>query len=209
MHFIREYFIKDPSICDIVYDACKKLKAAGYGAPGTFYSKGEPQPDWVDPKKIKESWDINPVDFATLYPKGPSELRLDEVAVEMNQEILPKYYDDIGLVFGGDLFPIKPPHFQLYEPGGGYKVWHYDAAGARVHRQFVYIMYLNDVPDGGTEFRDWNYTCKAEKGKVLIFPSNFCFVHRSQISYTSEKGIMTGWIDTDLIAMLRDDLIER
>ena len=205
MHFIREYFISDPSICDLVFDALKKLKSNGYGSPGSFYVPEELELD-IDVKDVKDSWDIIPPDFAKMYPKGPSELRLDEIADEFNQVILPKYYNEIGLIFRGELFPFKPPHFQLYEPGGGYKVWHCDANGARIHRQFVYIMYLNDVPDGGTEFRDWNYVCKAEKGKVLVFPANFCFVHRSQVSQTSEKAIMTGWIDADLISMMKTEM---
>ena len=71
-----------------------------------------------------------------------------------------------------------------------------------MHRMFVFILYLNDVPDGGTEFRDYDYTCKAEKGKVLFFPANFCFVHRSQVSYTSQKAIFTGWIDCDMPSLL-------
>jgi hypothetical protein len=211
MHYIREYFITDPSICDEVFDACKKLKSNGYGSPGVVHATfldtvtNKIVIDDSSLNQVKDSWDIMPMDFAEMYPKGPSELRLDELADELNEAIFPKYYNDISLTFTGDLFLTKPPHFQLYEPGGGYKVWHCDANGQKIHRMFVFILYLNDVPDGGTEFRDWNYTCKAEKGKVLMFPSNFCFVHRSQISHTSEKAIMTGWIDTDLVAMLRGE----
>ena len=203
MHFIREYFIRDPSICDIVYDACKKLKSKGYGSPGTAYVPGAPKD--FDMTEIKDSWDIMPIDFRDMYPKGPSELRLDELAAEINQVILPRYYNDIELIFRGELFSLKPPHFQLYEPGGGYKVWHADSTGENIHRMFVYILYLNDVPDGGTEFKHQNYTCKAEKGKMLIFPANFCYVHRGQISHTTEKAIMTGWIDTDLVAILKGE----
>lgn len=210
MHFIREYFIKDPSICDVVFDALKKLKSNGYGSPGVVHSMvldsatNKMVKSDISASEAKESWDIMPADFSDMYPKGPSELRLDEIADELNEVIFPKYYDDISLDFTGDLFLIKPPHFQLYEPGGGYKLWHCDANGQKIHRMFVFILYLNDISDGGTEFRDWNYTCKAEKGKVLMFPANFCFIHRSQISYTSEKAIMTGWIDTDLVEMLRE-----
>lgn len=204
MHFIREYFIKDPSICDIVYDATKKLKEKGYGQPGSAYTPNAPE--GFDISEIKSSWDIIPPDFAEMYPEGPSCLGLDKLANELNDKIFPRYYQDIDLQFRGELFCLKPPQFQLYEPGDGYKIWHSDATGKHIHRMFVYILYLNDVPDGGTEFKHQNYTCKAEKGKVLMFPANFCYVHRSQVSYTSKKAIMTGWIDTDLIEMLRDEL---
>jgi hypothetical protein len=201
MFFIREYFIKDPSICDLLFDVTKGLKEKGYGQPGTAWSPDAPED--YDMTEAKDSWDILPADFAEMYPKGPSSLGMDKLANELNQEIFPKYYQDIDLNFRGELFCMNPPQFQLYEPGGGYKKWHADATGKYTHRMFVYILYLNDVPDGGTEFRDWNYTCKAERGKVVIFPANFTHVHRGQISHTSEKTIMTGWIDTDIVELLR------
>ena len=108
MHFIREYFIRDPSICDIVYNACKKLKSKGYGSPGTAYVPGAPKD--FDMTEIKDSWDIMPIDFRDMYPKGPSELRLDELAAEINQVILPRYYNDIELIFRGELFSARE-HF--------------------------------------------------------------------------------------------------
>jgi len=202
MHFIREYYISDPSICDIVFDALKKLKSNGYGRPGSTYTT---ENESVEIKEVKESWDICVPDFAEMYPNGPGELRLDELSKELNEVIIPQYFDDIELLFKGQIFPLKPPHFQLYEPGGGYKVWHSDSLGSKIHRMFVFILYLNDVPDGGTEFKHQNYTCEAKKGKIVFFPANFCYVHRSQVSYTSEKAIMTGWLDADLVSILRGD----
>ena len=201
MHFIREYMLSDPSICDTIYDALKNLKSKGYGAPGqTFQAAGDAGD--IDPNTIKESWDIMTTDFKDLYPKGPSEIGLDVVYNEIDQIIKPQYFNDIQLYFAGRLFSYYFPHFQLYEPGQGYKVWHVDAIGAKMHRQFVFILYLNDVPDGGTKFRDYDITVEAKKGKVLFFPANFCFVHRSEISYTSHKAIMTGWIDCNVMSIL-------
>ena len=57
---------------------------------------------------------------------------------------------------------------------------------------------MNDVPGGGTEFLGHKYICEAKKGKVLMFPANFCYPHRSQISKTHEKYILTGWATTVL-----------
>jgi len=202
-NFIREYFIRDPEICDGVVDALEKLKAAGHGRPGVSYMPDAP--DDFDFKSVKDSWDLVPPDFAKMYPNGPKELRLDEIADEMNNELFPRYYKDIELHFRGELFSIRPPQFQMYEPGGGYKVWHCDAQGVMIHRVFVYILYLNDLSDGGTEFKHQNVRVKAEKGKVLMFPANFCYIHRSEVSHTSKKYIMTGWMDTDLVEMLTEE----
>ena len=58
MFFIREYFIKDPSICDLLFDVTKGLKEKGYGQPGTAWSPDAPED--YDMTEAKDSWDILP-----------------------------------------------------------------------------------------------------------------------------------------------------
>ena len=94
---------------------------------------------------------------------------------------------------GGALAPMARSYFQYYKPGAGYHAWHCDAFGDVVARHLAFILYMNDVPGGGTEFLHQRYICEAKKGKVLIFPASFVFPHRSQISQTHEKYILTGW----------------
>ena len=93
---------------------------------------------------------------------------------------------------------VKLPHFQYYKPGGGYHAWHCDAMGDCIDRHLVFNLYLNDVPNGGTEFLHQKYICEAKKGKILIFPANFSYSHRGQISMTHEKYILTGWANASL-----------
>ena len=57
----------------------------------------------------------------------------------------------------------------------------------------VFMTYLNDVLDGGTEFKYQKLITKAKKGLTLIWPSDFTHTHKGQISNTSEKYIITGW----------------
>jgi hypothetical protein len=108
-------------------------------------------------------------------------------------EFIPRYYKDVDASWHQELEFKFLPHFQHYKPGGGYHAWHCDATGDTVNRHLVFLLYLNDVPGGGTEFRGVEYICEAKKGKVLMFPANFCYPHRSQISQTHEKYILTGW----------------
>ena len=56
------------------------------------------------------------------------------------------------------------------------------------------MTYLNNLDDGGTHFKYYNYTTKAIKGKTLIWPAAFTHTHVGQISYTKEKTIVTGWM---------------
>ena len=55
------------------------------------------------------------------------------------------------------------------------------------------MTYLNDLDAGGTTFPYQKRTLKAQKGKTVIFPSDWTHTHVGQISETQEKTIVTGW----------------
>ena len=55
------------------------------------------------------------------------------------------------------------------------------------------MLYLNNVPDGGTEFKYQNIITPAVKGNLIIWPADFTHTHKGVISKTKEKYIATGW----------------
>jgi prolyl 4-hydroxylase len=83
-------------------------------------------------------------------------------------------------------------NFQFYQPGEGFADWHVENIPLR-NRLLVWTIYLSSTKDGGTEFEHFNHVEKCESGKVIIFPADWTFSHRSQISYTRHKFIATGW----------------
>jgi hypothetical protein len=83
-------------------------------------------------------------------------------------------------------------NIQYYKPGGGFKQWHCER-GSPSTRILVWMTYLNDVPDGGTEFLYQKLTCPAKKGLTLFWPTDWTHTHRGQISKDHEKYIATGW----------------
>ena len=89
--------------------------------------------------------------------------------------------------------PVESMIIQHYQPSGGFHIWHSERNGDVRNREFVFTTYLNNVPDGGTEFFNQEKIVKAEKGKTVIFPAGYTHIHRGQISHTQEKYIMTGW----------------
>lgn len=83
---------------------------------------------------------------------------------------------------------------QRTDPGGFY-IWHNDehAELSRL-RVATFIWYLNDVhEDGYTEFVDGT-RIQPEKGKLLIFPSGWNFLHRGYPPKSEVKYIVTGWV---------------
>ena len=61
-------------------------------------------------------------------------------------------------------------------------------------RILTYLFYLNTIDEGGeTEFIDGT-KIKPEKGKLLIFPATWNYVHKGNIPLSSNKYIVTGWL---------------
>lgn len=85
---------------------------------------------------------------------------------------------------------------QYYKPGEGYYQWHYERAfvSPACDRVAVFMTYLNDVEDGGTDFLFQKFTTTAKKGLTVIWPADWTHTHKGQISEKEEKYIITGWI---------------
>ena len=88
---------------------------------------------------------------------------------------------------------IENPRIQYYIKGSGFKNWHCER-GAHLNRMLVWMVYLNDVEDGGTEFKYQKIKVPARKGLFLMWPPDFTHTHRGIISHTKEKYILTGWL---------------
>jgi hypothetical protein len=88
---------------------------------------------------------------------------------------------------------IENPRIQYYKKGWGFKQWHCERS-SHINRVFVWMVYLNDVKDGGTEFKYQKLKIPAKKGLFLMWPSDFTHTHRGIVSKTKEKYILTGWL---------------
>lgn len=187
LNFVREYFLSDVSVCDklvALFQSARELKLTKPGYTGRFQVN----------KAIKDSEDLAVESLPKNNPKlpGPDQSGYNAVMKEF-MAFIPRYYKDSAAGWAQPVAFKTLPHFQHYKPGGGYHAWHVDAFADVVDRHLVFLLYLNDVPGGGTEFQLQKYICEAKKGKVLMFPASFAYPHRSEISQTHEKYILTGW----------------
>ena len=82
-------------------------------------------------------------------------------------------------------------------PTQGYHIWHCEVDGAeRCRRLATYILYLNDVDQGGeTEFLYLSRRIKPKAGRLVIFPAGYIHTHRGNPPLTGEKYILTGWLE--------------
>ena len=94
-------------------------------------------------------------------------------------------------------------HFQTVKiqktsPGEGYHVWHVEAGFnyEMLQRVVAYTVYLNDIKEGGeTEFLYQHTRVKPKKGRLVIWPAMFPFVHRGNPPLKEDKYILTSWLN--------------
>ena len=142
----------------------------------------------------------NSTDLECLFSQKNSRILLSksinciwdtlEIAIQEYKELYP-VVSQLSLDWGlYDKFNI-----QFYNPGQGFGKYHCENL-PYLSRFLVWTIYLSNTPDGGTEFLHFdNHIEKCEMGKVIIFPADWTFMHRSQISTSRCKMIATGWIN--------------
>ena len=103
------------------------------------------------------------------------------------------------IVNGKTYYPLL--QIQKYDKGSGhYNTWHVEQEDLRTsERVFVFILYLNDVEEGGeTGFlikEDGEYIkVKPKTGRLIIHPASWPFVHKGFKPESSDKYILTTWL---------------
>jgi len=109
------------------------------------------------------------------------------------------YVKNVGALdaYDGGPFHFTDIKIQKTLPTEGYHVWHIEH-GKGFHnasRAFVFSIYLNDVEDGGeTEFLHFSKRVKPKKGRIVIWPAAFPYLHRGNPPLSGEKYIVTSWM---------------
>lgn len=179
--FIAGDYIKKKT-CD---DLIKFFDKSNNKEPGNVYKeKGEKVVD----KKVKDSIDL------TIFNDEDVAVQnyLDQLKIVCNKYKKKYTYSDKHQNPWG---VVEPINIQKYKKNGGFKVFHSEKDGSPItsKRHLVFMTYLNDVEDGGTEFLHYGIKTKAQKGLTLIWPTDFTHQHRGIVSHTKEKYIVTGW----------------
>lgn len=135
--------------------------------------------------------------------QDPVDQLLEEILIYHTKE----YHEEVkGINYVSSSWNLDPYYnIQKYLPGGGFKNWHHEHGNFNefphsdaCRRILAWMIYLNDVPDGGTQFLDQETTLKAVEGRVVIWPAYWTHTHRSQVSNTQTKYIATGWYNFDV-----------
>lgn len=99
------------------------------------------------------------------------------------------------------LYRLAPINAQKYDKGiGNYGYWHseiYPQAGHNdaLHRTLLFLIYLNDVDEGGeTDFYYQERSIKPKAGSMIVAPCGFTHTHRGNIPVSNDKYVLTSWV---------------
>ena len=183
--FIYEDFIA-PEICDELlqyYNDCTYLKKK----PGFI--------GYSDPTGIPQSSERKvSTDMCCHAMLADTEPSLQHYLTELDR-VMKNYFTKYEFaLIDCAIFPMF--NIQTYPARGGYKVWHFERTNNKLAagRQLVWMTYLTDNPDGGTEFYYQSKYYPAKKGSTLIWPADWTHTHRGRV-VNEEKAIITGWIE--------------
>lgn len=105
-----------------------------------------------------------------------------------------KKYSIINAFAAHQIYEVK---IQKTIPGQGYHTWHCESTNRHnSNRLLAFILYLNDVEEGGeTEFLYLSKRITPKKNRLVLWPSGFTHTHRGNQPLSGEKYILTGWVE--------------
>ena len=180
--FIGGSYIPE-DVCDQIIDFWDKNESLQ--VPGIVGNSGAISND----DKVKKCTQMNVQPF-------PRELSLYELHLQetLNNYIKKYKWSD----FVNTYQVIEKLSIQHYKPGEGFYKWHTENTGYsyNLNRHLVFMTYLNDVENAGTEFYYFpDLNIQAKKGLTLIWPAGWTHTHRGVISDIDEKHIITVWFN--------------
>jgi hypothetical protein len=179
--FIGGWFIPEKICNDLINHFKKNKKNCVKGR------SGYKDDTFVVDKNVKDSMDLAIECYDSSYPFNEYRMNL--------QNCLNEYLKKYTHANDSERFNINEPYnIQYYPPNGGFKKWHYESVNKQTcKRNLVFMTYLNNVQNAGTEFKYQKIKTKCKKGLTLIWPTSFTHTHRGIISKKNEKYIITGW----------------
>lgn len=161
---------------------------------GRTWERKETRPRY----KKDDSTTINPLNqFEIQFTRDHLGAYLEEFNTAFWENVYPDYAERFDILNTLDPHSIVTYKVQKTLPGGGYHVWHCEHSGrSYAQRLGTYVLYLNDVPEGGeTELLYQHERVEAREGRLVVFPASWTHTHRGNPPLRGAKYIMTGWLE--------------
>jgi len=118
-------------------------------------------------------------------------------------EEIPALSDEALTIIVDQIFEQDDINMQFYEANsGGYPHWHSEQfpdpnkpTNDSLHRVLLWLIYLNDVSEGGeTQFFYQQASIQPKAGRLVIAPCGFTHTHRGNQPVSSNKYVLASWI---------------
>ena len=109
---------------------------------------------------------------------------------------LANYLESVNILKTSDVLFFNIMKAQKTPAGSvGFSNFHIEqGAGLNASRVITWMIYLNDVEDGGsTEFPYQKQVFQPKAGSLLLWPAGYTHPHRGNPVYSNDKYIFTGW----------------
>tara|TARA_R110002153_G_C13090197_1_gene475398 strand:- start:61 stop:639 length:579 start_codon:yes stop_codon:yes gene_type:complete len=183
--FIKTYVnTLDKSQCDVIISDFKHLESQGYLMEHSN----------TDKSKINDNRLGYSEALISVLRQEDRLFLLDCIRHKL-VEYVEEYQEGIFSPSSSVGMAVEDVLIQRTRPSEGYHVWHCERQNmASSSRVLSWILYLNDIEDGGeTEFLYHSKRIKPEAGTLLVFPAGFTHAHRGNPPLIDDKFIVTGW----------------
>tara|TARA_Y100001973_G_C5055304_1_gene259877 strand:- start:134 stop:676 length:543 start_codon:yes stop_codon:yes gene_type:complete len=127
--------------------------------------------------------------------KNPSGFGLEPMVANM----LSQYKEKFPLINSsaiGAWHVSSDCQFAKFEPNNYYSYIHCEDGKTNPNRIFAWMVYLNDIEDGGgTYFPHQNFTTKPIAGDLYIWPAGWTHMHVGVNAPYESKYTITGWVE--------------
>ena len=155
--------------------------------------------------------ELNFVEIAKVYDNSGNQLENSSIRNTKTIDISPTYNKDIfwwetaqkiwrygdeyGKKYKISFSSVESPQFLWYQKEQGFYNPHMDDS-LNNPRIFSFILYLNDVEEGGeTYFEHFKVSIKPKAGSLLMFPANFSYLHGAKIPQSNDKFVIVTWFN--------------
>lgn len=153
---------------------------------------------------VKKSVDYNLL--ADNKNQAINDIIINKFNNTLSNEYLDKFpgiedYNHHRIIEGKSYYPLL--QIQKYDKNAGhYNAWHTEQEDLNSsERVFVFILYLNDVEKGGEtgflikeEDSDDYLKVEPKRGRLVIHPASWPFIHKGYMPESSDKYILTTWL---------------
>jgi hypothetical protein len=132
------------------------------------------------------------------YYKSIIKKNDDNILLSINLELKEQLKEIKSILMKNEVLLFDDYNFLKFEKDIGFISYsnNFTSHEKNIYSYIDFIIFLNDISEGGEVEISGCFKIKPEKGTLLLFPSGWCFPYSHKISLLNDKYIISGKIYT-------------